>query len=303
MRKKIIPNYVMQHIQKNPQIGRVELSKAAGIPETEARFYCRVYAEMNKGIHLKSKGVALFDIHYPMHDRACMNVIAQFLKDFKPDYLVYGGDQMQLDTISAFNIRKPKLVEGKRIKKEFNGFQRDILDRFEGIVSKKCKKFFMIGNHEYRIERLIERLPQYEGFIELKNNLKLENYTMIPFNDMFNIGGMHFAHGWYWNKYFSEKTLRVAQKMIFVGHVHTAQVHTAITPAYALPKQAVGVGCLCNTNPEYMEDKPNYWVHQFLFWYMMDDSTFTYYTPMIINGRCVINGKLYDGNEDNWSGA
>jgi len=296
MRKKLIPNYVMQHIQKNPQIGRIELAKVAGIPEGEARFYCRAYAEMNKDISYKSRGIALFDIHYPIQDKACMNVIAQFLKDFKPDYLVYGGDQMQLDTISSFNVKKPKITEGKRIKKEFDGFQKDILDRFEAILPKKCKKFFMVGNHEYRIERLIERLPQYEGFIELKANLHLDDYTVIPFNDMFNIGDMHFAHGWYWNKYFSEKTLRIAQKMIFVGHVHTSQIHTAITPAYSLPKQCVGVGCLCNTNPEYMEDKPNYWVHQFLFWYMMDDGTFTYFTPLIINGRCIINGKLYDGN-------
>ena len=298
MRKKLIPNFVMQHFQKNPQIGRKELAKAAKIPETEARFYCRVYSEMNKNIHYKSRGIALFDIQYPLQDEACMNVIEEFIKDFKPHCLIYGGDQMQFDTISSFNIRKPKLLEGKRLKAEYKGFQKDILDRFEAVVPTRCKKFFMVGNHEYRIERLIEKFPQHEGFVELKNNLRLDNYTIIPFNDVFNIGDMHFAHGWYWNKYYAEKTMRVAQKMIFVGHVHTPQVYTAVSPAYALPKQCVGVGCLCNTNPSYMEDKPNYWVHQFLFWYMMDDGTFTYYTPTIVNGRVIINGKLYDGNRD-----
>jgi len=296
MKKKLIPNHVMQYIQKNPQIGRKELAKLADIPETTARFYCRAYAEMNTGIKYKSRGVALFDIHYPVHDKACMNVIEQFLRDFKPNYLVYGGDQMQMDTISSFNIRKPKLIEGKRIKREYIGFQVNILDRFEDAIPKRCKKFFMVGNHEYRIERLIEKTTQFEGFIELEANLKLDDYTIIPFNDIFNIGDMYFAHGMYWNKYFSEKTLSIVQKMIFVGHVHTPQVYTGITPIYSLPKQCVGVGCLCNINPEYMENKPNHWVHQFLFWYMMDDGTFTYFTPIIINGRCIINGKMYDGN-------
>lgn len=298
MRKKIIPNYVMQQFQKNPQIGRKELAKKAGIPEGEARFFCRLYSEMNKSIKYKSRGIALFDIQYPFHDKACMNVIHEFIKDFKPDYLVYGGDQMQFDTISAFNIRKPKLLEGKRLKSEYKGFQSEILDRFESVIPKRCKKFFIIGNHEFRLNRLIEKLPQYEGFVELEGNLKLDDYTIIPFNDVFSIGDMHFAHGWYWNKYYTEKTMRIAQKMIFVGHVHRPQVYTAISPAYTLPKQCIGVGCLCNTNPDYMENKPNHWVHQFLFWYMMDDGTFSYYTPTIINGRCIINGKLYDGNKE-----
>ena len=298
MRKKIIPNHIMQEFQKNPQIGRKQLAKKVDIPESEARFLCKAYAEMTSKIKYKSRGIALFDIHHPLHDKACMNIVTEFAEDFKPDNIVYGGDQEQFDTISSFNTRKPKLTEGKRLKREYKGFQTDILDRIENVLPKKCKKYYMIGNHEYRVERLIEKFPQYEGFIEIANNLNLEDYTIIPFNDVFNIGDMHFAHGWYWNKYYAEKTLRVVQKMVFVGHVHTPQLHTAMSPVYTLPKQCVGVGCLCNMNPEYMENRPNTWVHQFLFWYMFDDGTFTYYTPTIINGRCIINGKVYDGNKN-----
>ena len=55
MRKKLIPNYIMQHIQKNPQIGRIQLAKNLDIPETEARFYCRVFSEMNKEIKYHSQ--------------------------------------------------------------------------------------------------------------------------------------------------------------------------------------------------------------------------------------------------------
>ena len=153
-----------------------------------------------------------------------------------------------------------------------------------------------MGNHEYRIERLLEESPEYEGLIEIEKRLDLEDYTIIPFNDVFNIGDMHFTHGWYYNVHYAKKTVLEAQKMIFVGHVHRPQLYTAVSPAYSLPKQCVGLGCLCNQNPSYLLDKPNAWVHQFLFWYMFDDGTFTYYTPTIINGRCTINGKVYDGN-------
>ena len=296
MRNKIIPNHIMQEFRKNPQIGRIQLSKNLGIPETEARFYCRVFSEMNKDIKYKAKGVALYDIHYPLHDKACLNIVYDFIKDFRPDYLVYAGDQMDMDSISHFNKKKPKLKEGKRLAKEYKGFQEDVLNRIGYILPLKCKKFFMIGNHEYRIERLLEESPEYEGLIEVEKKLNLENYTIIPFNDVFNIGDMHFTHGWYYNMHYAKKTVLEAQKMIFVGHVHKPQLYTAVSPAYSLPKQCVGIGCLCNKNPSYLLDKPNAWVHQFLFWYMFDDGTFTYYTPTIINGRCIINGKVYDGN-------
>lgn len=287
----------MAEFQKNPQIGRVDLAKKCNIPESEARNYCWLFSQMNKKIKFKGKGLFLPDWHFPYHDKACLNVVCEFIKDFKPNWVVFGGDSLDLDMISSFNTFKLRTREGKRLIKDYEDFQVQILNRIESILPKTCKKFFMIGNHEYRIDRLLEKHPEYEGLIEVQRHLKLENWTVIPFNDTFQIGDMWFAHGWYWNKYYSEKTLRVIQKMMFVGHVHTPQVHTAISPAYTLPKQCVGVGCLCNKNPAYLEDKPNAWVHQFLFWYMFDDGTFTYYTPTIVNGRCIINGKVYDGNK------
>lgn len=295
---KVIPNFVMQEFQKNPKIGRIDLAKKCNIPETQARNYVWLYSQMNKNLKLQGRGVALFDLHYPDHDRACFEITLEFIKDFKPNWIVLGGDQLDLGLISSYNKFKLKTREGKRLYQDYRNFQKDILDRLEEVLPKNCKRFFMMGNHEYRIERLLEKHPEYEGLIEIEKHLKLDNWKIIPFNDVFNIGHMHFTHGWYWNKYYAEKTLRIAQKMIFCGHVHTPQVYTAVSPAYTLPKMCIGLGCLCNKNPDYLEDKPNYWVHQFLYWYSMDDGSFTYYTPVIVNGRCVINGKLYDGNRE-----
>lgn len=175
MKKHIIPDYVMKCFQANPLIGRIELAKAVNITETEARFYCRVYSAMTEGIKPKSRGIALFDIHYPTHDKAALNVVKQFIKDFKPDHLVYGGDQLDMDTLSVFNIKKPKLLEGKRLKQEYRDFDAEILKPIEQAVPSSCKKYFIIGNHEYRVDRYIERNPQVEGFYEVKNNLDLSD--------------------------------------------------------------------------------------------------------------------------------
>ena len=103
MRKKIIPNYIMEIFHRQPLIGRTELAKAAGIPEGEARFFCRVFSEMTSKIKYKGRGIALFDWQFPFHDLAATEVVFEFLEDFKPDWLLLMGDQMEMNSISSFN--------------------------------------------------------------------------------------------------------------------------------------------------------------------------------------------------------
>ena len=295
--KKLIPNNIMEILQAKPEIGRMDLAKLAGISENNARYYCRLYNELHKKSNLISKGIAVFDYHYPLHDKASHNIILKAVEMIQPNHFVFGGDQLNLDCISHHNKGKVKLLENRRIGKDFTGFQKDILNAIEIRLPKNCQKYFMIGNHEYWIDRLIEDNPQLEGLMEVQNNLNLTEYQVVPFNEILKIGEMHFIHGIYTNKYHAEKHARIYQKMLFYGHLHTNQVYTAIAPTTSLPKQAVGVGCLCNRNAEYMRNRPNDWLHQFLIWYMFSDGTFVYQTPIIIHGKTVINGKVIDGNE------
>jgi len=239
------------------------------------------------------RGVALWDIHYPDQDDSCMSIVHQFVDDFNPDYFLLCGDQLDMASISYYNRNKPKLVESKRLAEDYKGFQRDVLDKFDNILDDRCLRYFFIGNHEYRAERIIESDPQYEGFIEPEINLDLSLYKVVPFNGFLTVGKMNFIHGIYINKYNSNKHLSVYEDNVFYGHTHSNQVFTKLSPFLNLPRQAVNVGCLCNKNPSYMRSRPNSWVHQFLFWYMFDDGSFVYYTPIIINDKCFINGKLY----------
>lgn len=295
--KKLIPDVIMQYFQLNPEISRDALAKTASISNMDARYYCKLYKELHKEAKLVGRGITAFDIHYPIQDRASINVLVRAIKIIKPDSFIFGGDQLNLDCISHHNKGKVKLLENRRIGKDFKGFQKDIMDRIEKALPKNSKKYFMIGNHEYWIDRLIEDNPQLEGLMEVENNLNLSSYKIIPFNEILSIGEMTFIHGIYTNKYHAEHHLRIYQKMLFYGHLHTNQVYTSVAPTTNLPKQAVGVGCLCNRNADYMRNKPNDWLHQFLIWYMFDDGTFVYQTPIIINGKTVINGQVINGND------
>ena len=247
---------------------------------------------MNKKI---LKGIALFDIHYPEHDSGCINIAYDFTCDFRPDVFIFGGDQLDLNCVSFYNHGKPKLIEGQRLSKEYEGFQKDILDRFNGVIKRGCKKYWFIGNHEYRITRFIESDPQFENLIEPEKRLNLKGYNIIPFNHVLTIGHMNFIHGIYYNKYHSFKHLVEYEDNIFYGHTHSNQLFTKTSHLANLPKQGVGVGCLCNKNPHYKRNRPSNWVHQFMFFYIMPDGTFHYYLPIIIDNHVVINGRVYTG--------
>jgi len=295
--KDLIPKNIRDIFLSNPKISRDTLAEIAGISNQKARFYCTLNKEMkNKGSKVVKRGVVLFDIHYPVHNKECMSIVKKFLKDFQPNYLIYGGDALDLSCISDFNKAKPKLIEKARLKKEYRGFQKEILTPIDKIVTNKCKKYYLIGNHEWRVDRLVEGNPQMEGLVELEEHLNLTDYTIIPFNGILNIGEMAFIHGITCNKYHSEKNVSTYNTNVFSGHLHTSQVYTKVSPLNSLPKSGVSVGCLCDMNPHYMQNKPNAWVHQFLYFYIFDDGSFTYYTPTIINGRVMINNKLYVGD-------
>jgi hypothetical protein len=296
MSSDIIPSHILGYFVANQKIGRDELSKKAGISKQEARFYCKLFKTQHSRVHITDVGIAVWDFHHPYHSKSCLTCLLKVIKDIKPSIFILGGDNMDFNTISSYNMKKPKLIEGSRISKDYKMFNLEILTPINKVLGNKCKKYFMKGNHEERLERLVEAEPKLEGLIEIENNLDLHDWSIKGYKEVIKLGHMHFTHGLYWNKYHAHKSVDVYQKNIFYGHVHNPQVYTSISPIDSLPKQGVSVGCMCDLNPEYKKDEPNHWVNQFLVFYLMSDGTFRYDIPTIIYGRTIINGKLYDGN-------
>ena len=291
----MIPVDIKEYLQTHKG-SRESIADKFNVDEEVVRAYRRILKEESRPKESDIKrGIAIGDQHYPYQSIEGMNIVEQFTKDFKPDYFLYMGDQLDMDSISHYNKNKPKLVENKRLKKDYKGFQKDILNRFEDVLSDECELFWIQGNHENRCERLIEGSPQYEGWVEPVNNLKLDEYKYIDYNGVFNIGEMYFMHGMFHNKYHAEKNIRIYGKHIFTWHLHSMQIYTMHSPIDCLPKQGVSVPCLCTLNPAWLQNKPNRWVNGFLYFYLFPDGTFSYYIPIIVGGKCVINGKLYVG--------
>jgi len=286
-----------RNLLENRNLSREKVAEQLGISTEDVRALRRIIKIEKKPLgNFRETGIAAWDIHYPEHNKECIEILLDFTKDLQPDYFILGGDQLDLGCISVFNQGKLKLLENKRLKEEYDGFQRNILDRFEKVLPRKCRKLFMMGNHEDRVERLLECEPQYIGLIEIEKNLNLKKWKIIPNNEVFSIGNINFIHGCYTCKYHANKTLSVYGDNVFYGHVHNNQSFTQTTKIENQPQRATAVGCLCNKNPEWMRGRPNSWTHEFLHFSVFGDGNFSPHIETIINGRCKINGKIYKGS-------
>jgi len=57
------------------------------------------------------------------------------------------------------------------------------------------------------------------------------------------------------------------------------------------------MGCLCGLDPEWRKGRPNRWVNGFGVFYFFKNGNFTFYNPIIIDGKFIWNGKIFKGEK------
>jgi len=221
--------------------------------------------------------------------------VLEFGKYFKPDETVLGGDFMEFNIISKYETDDFIKREGRRLRHDFE-LGNQILDKIDSFT--KGKKVFIVGNHDARLATWIASHPQIEGLISLGYNLKLEErgYKIIPEGKLYSVGHANFGHGWYWNLHHAKKTVLEVGDNIFYGHVHDVQQFTKFNYKQR-PIIASSVGCLCDLDPEWRKGRPNRWVNGFGVLYFFKNGNFTFYNPIIIDGKFIWNGKVFKGEK------
>ncbi|GAH14841.1 unnamed protein product, partial [marine sediment metagenome] len=199
-----------------------------------------------------------------------------------------------------------KYFEGKRLQWEYEAFDDEILTPLEKLLPRGCEKTFMGGNHEYWIDGLVEKIPQFEGMIEVETSLGLKErgWEWLPWikynkrNDSYVRGVKQYGkllvfHGQYWNKYHAAKTADTYSKSCAYAHTHDVQVYTKVTVDDSGYHTAQSIGCLCNTSPEFLKGKINRWVNAFGILYVREDGCYNLYVPIIIKGKFVFEGRIF----------
>lgn len=237
--------------------------------------------------------VALFDTHIPHHIQ--LEPIFEFIGDFKPTILLYGGDMHDFGAVCEWVADQSRHLQDGILDRNFWELGKYLLVPGRH-AAPKAKRIYLTGNHEYWLNGAIMRVPNGKGFWELGKNIEEfdARLQILPLNEPFKASEyLYYIHGHYINKYHASRTLSVYHKNIFYGHTHDIQVHTAVSPLDHQPSKAASCGCLCNRNPQYKRNMPNDWVHGFHYAYLEDNGLFWAYQVYIIQGRFYANGRMY----------
>lgn len=220
-------------------------------------------------------------------------VAKMFLKDVKPEMIIFGGDFLEMEALSAWDQDKRKLMEGRRYSTEIAVGNRELDDVQSG--SPGSEYVFMEGNHEARARRYVEKNPEMEGAVLIHGNLDIATRGMewVSENSMYRVGHMHFLHGWYWNKHHALRHVLDVGGNCMYGHVHKPQAYCHELRSMRRTHMAMSVGCLCDLNPAWLRNRPNSWQHGFGFVEFRPSGEFQATPINIVDGRISYAGETW----------
>lgn len=239
------------------------------------------------------KQIQLPDVHLTNKNDKVYDVVKKFIKKFKPDKIFIMGDFMDVSALSAWDYDKKRKMEGRRFKQEVEKANEEL-----DFLQKHSKQvIYLEGNHEYRIERYLDKNPEMEGLIEVENvlNLKDRNIPFIPQKQQPYIdNNLAHLHGVYTNKYHATKTLQAYGTNVIYGHTHRPQ-SDMMSMMFQKPIMSWCLGCLCDKHPDYMNGRPTSHLQNFGIRYV-DTKTknFNQYSVNIINNKFIWEGKVYE---------
>lgn len=254
------------------------------------------------------KFVALFDTHWgyeidasrhkvPLHDEKAITVAMEFIKDFKPDHVILGGDMLDCGSISHHREGQAGALEGLRILTEAKELRAKVIEPLEKSV--KGRLVYHYGNHEDWLNDLIDKVPSLDGIVTAEALLSLgDQWEIIKPGGFSKLGKLKFVHGDQVSggQHHAAAAVTNWEANIRFGHFHTYQVATKTTPVDANGHTGISVPCLCKKRTKYGNGKPNKWMQGFLWGYVGGpDGSFNDYVTVIVNGKAIINGKQYKG--------
>lgn len=118
------------------------------------------------------------DAHaHPDFDNNRADLIAKLILDIRPTVVVNIGDNADMSSLSSFD-KGLRQFYGRNYKEDINShldFEERVWEPLRRQKKKLPFRVFCIGNHEYRIERALDKSPELSGAISL-NDLDLPRY-------------------------------------------------------------------------------------------------------------------------------
>lgn len=123
--------------------------------------------------------------------------IGEYLSETQPDVIVNIGDFADMESLSSYDFGK-KSAEGRRVIQDFDSANKAMIKLMKPIQSAKGYKpelHLTKGNHEHRIDRVIESDAKLDGFLSADSlNYKDMGYEVHDFLTPVEIDGVTYIH-------------------------------------------------------------------------------------------------------------
>lgn len=128
----------------------------------------------------------------------------------QPEVIIHLGDHFDMESLSSYDKKGSKSFEGRRYKVDIQAgieAMEALLKPLEEFNEKKRRNkekqykprmVFLIGNHEQRLQRLIEDDPRLEGTVGYQDfQLERFGWEVHDFLKPVEIDGIYYAHYFY----------------------------------------------------------------------------------------------------------
>jgi predicted phosphodiesterase len=252
------------------------------------------------------RGLITPDKHFPRESITAMTAVLRFAAERHWDFYVDLGDMLDFGCISPHSANSPGLTEGERLKSDID-YGNAMLDLTVKAVRNRnpaCEIYYVQGNHEYWLEKLVQRMPVFEGLLDLPTMLRLDErrITWIPSHSLghkLEVGtDRMILHGQYHNKYHASKHADAHAKSVIYGHTHSFDSYDREQWGFGRTIHAQSLGCLCKFEQFYRHGMPDKWSHGFGVLDVLEDGRTFLHTVRIRDGVFTSpEGSLYEGSK------
>jgi hypothetical protein len=244
-------------------------------------------------------------LHLPKYDRPTFLAMLALMRDIRPHGFIFGGDQFDNAEISHHN--KAKHIHKKRgsYKGNLEHFDAEILRPLESIMANR-EKVWIIGSHDDWERQLIEENPEFEGWMERAQALRLEErgWEIVPLGHAKRLGQLNVIHGEILTgignqggAFPSRKAVELCGSSVLAGHTRSPQSFTRVSPVEQKKKHCGWINPILGaTNPDYLRNRPTAWLSGFSVVEVYNASGFfNCYPIVVINGKFAYAGRVDQG--------
>lgn len=212
----------------------------------------------------------------PGHSVEYLRQVGHYIVDKQPDVVIQIGDFADMESLSSYDIGK-KAFEGRRYRADIEASHEAMMALLEPLhtYNERQKKngkrqyrprmVLTLGNHEHRIDRVVDGDPKLDGTISISDLGYAEfGWEVYPFLEVVVLDGVAYSH--YFTSGLLGRPVTSPSALIAKRHMSAVMGHVqnrGIAYAYRADGKEI-TGIFCGSCYEHNEDYlgaqgNNYW--------------------------------------------